>query len=104
MKCGERQSKRVFRGPTRLASLLGLAGILLVTVIVLSRGCHPEPPDISDCTRLEVHFIKGAMRHYVSTAERYRIFNEDERRLIKSFDTLTVTDQQLITAFAHDVG
>jgi len=101
---GNRQSRRVFRVSARRIGLLGLAVILSVTVMTLIRGCHREPPDIGDCTRLEVHFIRGAIRYYIYTAERYRIFNEDERRLVKSFDTLTVTDPQLIKAFAHDIG
>ena len=99
-----RQSKKVFRVSRRRAGLLGLAVILLVTLMVLRWGCR-KPPDISDCTRIEVRYVRGALDYFIpDIGGQNRILNEDERKLIKSFDTWTVTDPQLIRAFDYDVG
>jgi hypothetical protein len=102
---GNRQSQRVFRVSARRIGLLGLALILSVTVMTLIRGCRREPPYIGDCTRLEVHYIQGAFRHFLRTYNwRDRLFNEEERSYVKSFDTWTVTDKVLIKTFAHEIG
>jgi hypothetical protein len=79
--------------------------ILSVMIIIPSFGCIHKPPDISDCTRIEVCYKEGALNHFIpSTSGQSTILSEDEGKHVKSFDTWTVTDLQLIKAFAYDVG
>lgn len=73
--------------------------------LVLSFGCRPKPPDLNACTRIEVHYRRGALEHFIpDTGGQNSLLTEEERRSVKSFDKWTVTDQQLIKAFAYDVG
>jgi hypothetical protein len=97
--------KEMLRGSQLGGDTLRLAWILSLTVTGLSLGCHPKPPDLGACTRIEVHYTDGALNYFIpSTAGQNSILSEEERRYVKSFDTWTVTDQQLIKAFAYDVG
>jgi len=67
--------------------------------------CSPKPPDVSPCTRIEVHYRRGALNYFIpDTDAQNSLLSEEERRSVKSFDTWTVTDQQLIRAFAYDVS
>jgi hypothetical protein len=95
----------MLRGPQRGVDPRRLAWILSLTVMVPNLGCCPKPPDVSACTRIEVHYRHGALNYFIpDTGGQNRILSEEERRSVKSFDTWTVTDQQLIKAFAYDVS
>ena len=74
--------------------------LLLFPVLLLCPGCR-KPPDLSACTRIEVHYKIGALDYFIG---QNSLLSEEERRSVKSFDTWTVTDQQLIKAFAYDVS
>ncbi len=79
--------------------------ILSITVMVLSFGCRPKPPDLNTCTRIELRYAEGALNHFIPhTPAQNSILSENERRYVQSCDTWTVTDQQVIQAFANDVG
>jgi len=96
--------KKTFRCSQRGVSPLRLAWILSLTVTVLSLGCSRKPPDLNACTRIEVHYKIGAIDYFIpSTAGQNSLLSEEERKSIKSLDSWTVTDQQLIKAFAYDV-
>ena len=104
-RCINCQCKEAFRRYARRVGLLKRAWILLVTITMPSLGCTPKPPDLSACTRIEVHYIIGALDYFIPDAGTQKsLLSEDERRYVKSFDTWMVTDQQLITAFAYEVG
>lgn len=78
--------------------------LLLFPVLLLCPGCR-KPPDLGACTRIEVHYKIGALDYFIpDTGGQNSLLSEEERRSVKSFDTWTVTDQQLIKAFAYDVG
>lgn len=79
--------------------------ILSVMIMIPSLGCSRKPPDISNCTRIEIHYTRGALDYFIpDTSGQEILLNDDERLLIKSFDTYTVTDPQLIKAFAYDIN
>jgi len=99
------QLKGVFKIYTRYFVQVWYAWILSVMITIPSFGCSRKPPDVSSCTRIEVRYKRGALDHFIpSTYGQNNILSEDERQRVKSFDTWTVTDQQLIKAFAYDVG
>ncbi len=97
--------KEILRGSQLGVYPLRLVWILLLTLTGLSLGCSPKPPDISTCTRIEVRYTRGALIHFIpDTAGQNSLLSKEEKRYIKSFDTWTVTDQQLIKAFMYDVS
>ncbi len=63
---------------------------------------RPHPPDLSDCTRLEVRLAEGAMVQFFT--ETKSIFNDEETRYIHSCDTWIVDDPDVIRNFAEDLG
>ena len=99
------QSKGVFQVYARHLVPLRHAWILSMMIMMPSLGCSRKPPDLSGCTRIEVRYNRGALSYFIpDTAGQNSILSEDERRHVRSFDTWTVTDPQLIKAFAYDVG
>ena len=101
----DRRLKEMLRCSQRGVDPVRLAWILSLTVMVLSLGCCRKPPDLGACTRIEVHYRGGALNYFIpDTDGQNSLLTEEERRSVKSFDTWTVTDQQLIRAFAYDVS
>jgi len=101
----DRRWKEMLRGSQLSVYPRRRAWTLLLMALVLSLGCSRKPPDISNCTRIEVDYTRGALEHFIpETEDQDILLNDDERLLIKSFDKCTVTDPQLIKAFAYDVS
>lgn len=74
-------------------------------ILALYLGRRAEPPDLSACTRIEVRYADGALNYFFpSTAMQGRMLNEAEKEYVRSYDTWTVTDQDQIKAFAHQIG
>ena len=88
----------------------GRLQIIVLRAVALSMlsfccGCpvKTSPPDLSDCTRLEITFF------YPSTALHYFIIHPtllspEEQELVRSCDTFSLTDPTRIEAFAQDVA
>ncbi|MHC4174439.1 MAG: hypothetical protein ACYST5_16090 [Planctomycetota bacterium] len=104
MTCNSAHSRKVaLKAGFRVFRFVVLC-LLLFPVLLLCPGCR-KPPDLSACTRIEVHYKIGALDYFIpDTGGQNRLLSEEERRSVKSFDTWTVTDQQLIRAFAYDVS
>lgn len=68
-------------------------------------GCR-KPPDLTGCTRLELHCPFGALHQFflMDSSEAEGIFSREEMEFIGSFDTWVVKDQDIIKAFARDVS
>ena len=98
------QSKGFFQVYARRIGPLSHALILSVMIMIPSLGCSHKPPDLNDCTRIEVHYRRGALSYFIPDTDGQSLLSEEERRSVKSFNTWTVTDQQLIKAFAYDVS
>jgi hypothetical protein len=78
------QPNEMLRGYARRVSPFRLAGILSLAIIVPSLGCSRKLPDLSACTRIEVHYRDGALDYFIpSTDAQNSLLNEDERRLVK---------------------
>lgn len=104
-RCNDHPSKEMLQGPQCGVDPLRHMWILSVMIMTSCLGCNRQPPDISNCTRIEVHYTRGALEYFIpETEDQDILLNDDERLLIKSFDTWTVTDPQLIKAFAYDVS
>jgi hypothetical protein len=86
----------------------GAMGLLCPVILASCLGCHrrvPEPPDIATCTRWEVQFIGGALNYFFSDSFwQETILNEEERVLVRSYDTWMVTDREQVQAFARRVS
>ena len=65
-------------------------------------GCHPKPPDLSECTHLEIKCPFSAMQYLFLGRES--IFNAQEREYINSCNTWTVKDRDVIKAFSKDIN
>ncbi len=69
------------------------------------RASGPQPPDLSACTRLEVHDSGGAVNYARSeSAIHAGIFDREEQELLRSFEVYTITRRQVIQAFARAVA
>ena len=85
-------------GPTGLACIMGTA------ILALCPGCHRDPPDLTACTRIEVHYTRGALDYFFGyTPMLDRMLAEEEQQGVRSFDQWTVTDREQIKAFAERI-
>ena len=79
-----------------------LAACMLV--LWLRPGCRRDPPDLTACTRIDVHYTYGALDYFFGYSPMLeRMLSEEERQYVRSFDKWTVTDQQQIRAFADQI-
>jgi hypothetical protein len=82
---------------------------LVLPFLLLCFGCRPKsgpkPPDLSACTRLEVHDPRGVLNYVVANRELYpALFNRDEIELLQSFQSYVIDDPETIDAFARGIG
>jgi hypothetical protein len=87
----------------------GVVGTLCVTMVSLCPGCRAKPsdskpPDLSACTRLRVHYGRGALDYFFPGYAQESVLSEEEREHVRSYDTWTVRDRQQIKAFAQLVS
>ena len=80
-----------------------LVGVLAVYLYVRSLPSR-SPPDLSDCTRLEVRYYRSALDHIVPIRELESILSLEDRAYIESLNTLTVTDKARISTFASHLS
>jgi hypothetical protein len=63
------------------------------------------PPDLSTCTRIEVHYPYGGLGYFLPDgALQKTILSTEEKEYVRSCETWVVNDQALIKAFAQDLN
>ena len=98
------------KGPSRVWIVLFFLGVLYLLLAVALQFCpfyvrDIYPPDLSNCTRIEIHWTPGILDHTAPESSIQRsIFSSDDKEYIQSFDTYIVTDSERIKAFANDVS
>jgi len=84
-----------------------LSYLIPFAVFFTCSGCTPDtsPPNLSDCTRIEIRWTPGTLDYIAPESSiRRGIFSTDDKEYIQSFDTYMVTDPKRIKAFANDVN
>ena len=78
--------------------------LLFLVVFLFCPGCDRDvsPPDLSECTHLEIQCPWSAMRYFFLGLDD--IFNAEEREYIRSCNTWIVKERDVIKAFAEDVS
>jgi len=95
--------------PCHSVSIIGIASIdvvrlLYVATLPLCLGCRPNPPDLTTCTHIDVHYRDGALDYFCpGRSTQDGILSKREKEYIRSYDTWTMTDKKLIKAFAHSI-
>ncbi len=80
---------------------IGLLGTVAVLCFLL---CPRKPPDLTACTRVDVHYTYGALDYFFGfTPMLDRVLSEEEQQYVRSFDKWTVTDPEKIRAFADPI-
>ncbi len=86
---------------------IGCICIMGAAIFVIWLICPRNPPDLTGCTRVEVNckrFTQGAIGYFFGwTPMLERVFSEQERQNVRSFDKWTVTDPEKIRAFADQI-
>ena len=79
---------------------------LLLTIIMFCSGCDQDvsPPDISNCSRIEVKYYPSTLDYFFRVSVPQNIFNQAEMKYIQSLKTFVVNDQKRIKSFAHDIS
>jgi hypothetical protein len=79
--------------------------ILLVLVsgpLAYNSGCRQEPPDLSECTRLELKCPYTAMHYFFAGLDG--LFSDEEKEYIQQYNSWTIEDRDLIDTFARNVA
>jgi hypothetical protein len=93
-------------------------GVLMTCLIVLLSSCRkrppgpepsepnvssasaPSPPDLSQCTRLEIRFRPSTL-HEIGLAQR--LLNQEETEYVLSLDPIVCENREAIRAFAREL-
>ena len=80
--------------------------ILLLAIIMFCSGCDRDkpPPDISNCSRIEVKYYPSTLDYFFHVSVPQNIFSQAEMKYIQSLETFVVNDQKRIKSFAHDIS
>jgi hypothetical protein len=84
--------------PARTTSKSNLFSALCVLLLVYSvhcLGCRPKPPDLANCSGLQVNYPDKALGYFLPSSDLESILSDEEREYICSFETHLVTDQHL---------
>jgi len=63
----------------------------------------PKPPDISDCTRIELRYSHPILGRFFGIKPQ-NFLNEEEIEYVQSLDKIVFDDQKFIKALAHDIS
>ena len=82
---------------------ISLLYIFASVLLIFCSGCRPSPPNLSECTHLEIQCpFNNAMLYFFLNYED--IFNAQEKEFIHSCNTWVVKDVNVIKAFADDIS
>lgn len=95
---GENISKTNLRG----CKLVALCLILILLDISSSYSSIFKPPNLNNCTHLEIQYPRGTIDYFVPTYQD--ILSKEEKEYIQSFKKFVIKDKKIIKAFAHDVN
>jgi len=97
----------------KVASKAGLRAFMFVVLCLLLvavlRSCpfyvrDSSPPDLSDCTRLEIRYLPSTLDYFFSGKDVDNLLSPTEKKYIQSLETFVMTDPRRIEAFAHDIS
>jgi len=97
-------TQRHLRRPVSRTLLFVGIGFLGAVALLCFLLCPRKPPDLTGCTRIDVHYKYGAIDHFFGfTPMLDRVLSEGEQQFVRSFDKWTVTDPEKIRAFADQI-
>ena len=100
-------SRKAASNPTFRAFTFLVLCLLSCAVLLFCSGCLPDrsPPDLSSFTRIEILYSPSTLDYFLpDTALQQSLLGTDEREYIESTEFFTLSDQECISAFAHDVS
>ncbi len=94
-----------------LASKSGKFVIVILCVLLLSvvpscpfRSRDSTPPDLSNCTHLEIRYLSSTLDNFFGGHDIDNLLNSAEKNYIQSLETFVVTDTRSIKIFASDIS
>ena len=86
-----------------------MLGALLLLLLTVLQACpfyvrDSSPPDLSDCTRLEIRYLPSTLDYFFVGHEVDNLLSPAEKNYIQSLEIFLVTDPMCIEAFAHDIS
>jgi hypothetical protein len=88
--------------------------ILCIFSVFVSSSCRiqsqprlapgPPPPDISDCTRIELRYSPSKFGYFITTGKNYELFSHEEVNDVESLVPTVIDDPEIIKELAHDVN
>lgn len=78
---------------------------LLPVAIVVCLGCRRMPPNLSMCTRIEIHYPYGVFSYlFPDRALQKGILTKEEEESAKSYENRIVDNQEMIRTLARDIS
>ncbi len=84
-------------------------GVLCLLLVLVLRSCpfyvrDTSPPDLSNCTRLEIRYLPSTLGYFFVGQDVDNLLSSSEKQYIQSFETFLITDPRCIEAFSHDIS
>jgi hypothetical protein len=78
---------------------------LLLVLEVFEIGCRRMPPDLSACTRIEIHYPYGGLGYFFHDAPMQKgILTHEEEEYARACEAWAVEDHEMIRTFARDIS
>ncbi len=98
---GQEHPRSIFRRVPKLAYACLLLAVTLLYFLVY----RPKPPDLTTCTRIEIHYPYGVLSYlFPDRALQKGILTKEEEESAKSYENLMVDDQEMIRTLARDIS
>jgi hypothetical protein len=68
-----------------------------------SRANTLLPPDLNNCTRIDVQYLPSALQRFFPTEKDLKLLNASEDEYLQSLETIIVDDPERIKMFARDI-
>ncbi len=90
--------KNIFRRIPKLAYVCFPLAVALLYFLVW----HPQPPDLTGCTRVEIRYEAGGLRQLFPDSEfQENMLDQQERDYVRSYDKWALTDGKKIDILAR---
>jgi len=96
-------------GITNLSRIISLCAIFVIALLPFlyaesQETPNPSPPDINDCTHIEIQYLPSTLEYFFHTDEEEKLLSPEETEYIQSLETIVADDEKGLKIFSSVIG
>jgi hypothetical protein len=96
-------------GITNLSRIISLCAVLVIVLLPSlyaesQEPPNPSPPDINDCTHIEIQYLPSTLEYSFFTDEEKELLSPEETEYIQSLGTIIADDEKGLKIFSSVIG